>query len=241
MSFNNDTFSLRRLAPHSSLKVWITSEHDITLQTNSFIASEKIVSATTLHCTQTCMFVASDEPVLWHFWRWRRTRFALEMDSLALETNALKTRIWASASHAQRTTWDHVTIIIIINPTVPTDPAWKVLWPEQHKIELVWPYPVFAETFPFLVRLVVKNGIPQYGVTVVKNKKMCCSVNSCFNTKKALLTSKQNSFVLFSKLYLLLRLSYTSAKVLARSRMRTVHNFATFWFGTLVNCSHIIM
>ena len=77
----------------------------------------------------------------------------------------------------------------------------------------------------------VKKWIPQYGVAVVKNKEICGSIDSCFNTKKALLTSKCNSLVLFLELYLLLQLSYMSAKILTRTR--TTCDFATFWFGTL--------
>ena len=33
---------------------------------------------------------------------------------------------------------DHVAIIIILSR--PTDLIWKVCWPKQHKIELVWSY-----------------------------------------------------------------------------------------------------
>ena len=43
----------------------------------------------------------------------------------------------------------------------------------------------------------MKIWMPQYEVAVVKNKEICGSVASCFNTEKALLTSKRNSLVLF--------------------------------------------
>ena len=47
----------------------------------------------------------------------------------------------------------------------------------------------------------MKKWIPQYGVAVVKNKKMSfCQF--LFNTEKALLTSKQSSFVLFQRVVL---------------------------------------
>ena len=47
------------------------------------------------------------------------------------------------------------------------------------------------------MRLVVKKWIPQYGVAVFKNKEICDFVESCFDTKKALLTTKRNSLMLF--------------------------------------------
>ena len=86
------------------------------------------------------------------------------------------------------------------------------------------------------MRLVVKKWIPQYGValSVVKNKEVCCSVHSCLNTEKVVLLIKLNSFVLFLELYLLLRLSYTGAKILTRRTRirRTICDFATFLFRT---------
>ena len=39
------------------------------------------------------------------------------------------------------------------------------------------------------MRLVVKKWIPQYEVAVLKNKEVCGSIDSCFNTEKALLMS----------------------------------------------------
>ena len=83
------------------------------------------------------------------------------------------------------------------------------------------------------MRLVVKKWIPQYGVVVVKNRKICFSVDSCFNTEKGVLTSKRNWLVLFLEWNLLSRLSYTRIIVLTRTTRRRICDFATFRFGTL--------
>ena len=52
------------------------------LETNAFIAGEKLSL-----CWR------------WTIWHWRQVRLALGTKGLALETNALKTLIWASAIH----------------------------------------------------------------------------------------------------------------------------------------------
>ena len=56
------------LSPRKSGKAWITSEYDITLQANSFFASDEIVSATRLeirkHTADEYVYIASDERFL---------------------------------------------------------------------------------------------------------------------------------------------------------------------------------
>ena len=84
----------------------------------------------------------------------------------------------------------------------------------------------------FCMRLLVDNWIPQFGVAVVKNNKVCGFVESCFNTEKALLTSKLNSFVLFLELYLLVRLSHTSGNIFAKNKNKKICDFCHFlvWY-----------
>ena len=76
-----------------------SSEHDITLYTNVFIASDKIVSAAYLgiryHTAEKHAF-SNDECILYqsgdkNFWRRRRTHFMLE-------TNTLKTHLLTSGT-----------------------------------------------------------------------------------------------------------------------------------------------
>ena len=70
-----------------SNKTCFTSEYDITLQMNWFIASDKCA----LCWRQT-------------LWCWIQMYFMLEINILALETNTLKTRIQTSAKHRQLAT-----------------------------------------------------------------------------------------------------------------------------------------
>ena len=68
----------------------LTSEHDITLPTNAFIAIDERV-----------LCWSGDE----HVWRWRRARFALE-------TNKLKTYVRTPATHTQLATSDFQTELL---------------------------------------------------------------------------------------------------------------------------------
>ena len=57
----------KRLLLATRKSLLLTSKHDFTLQTNAFIASDEIVSATYLQIRltlQTDMFIASDEHIL---------------------------------------------------------------------------------------------------------------------------------------------------------------------------------
>ena len=79
-------------------------EMAMTLQTNAFIIvtrqSMQLTSKSDL-TLQTCLllatnvFFAGDK----HFRRWRRMHYILEMNTLALETNALKTSVQTSVTH----------------------------------------------------------------------------------------------------------------------------------------------
>ena len=86
------------------------------------------------------------------------------------------------------------------------------------------------------MRLVVKKWIPQYGATIhivslqTVNKEK--PLRRFFFTKKALLTSKRNLFMLFIEWYPLTRLSYGGVKNFTRTR-RTIHDYATRWSRTL--------
>ena len=79
---------------------------DITLQTSMFIASNQIVSATHLnipeyhHTADEYIFVSNERFLCWRWklWQWRRTCFALEINTLVLETDVLK-RAFESFSH----------------------------------------------------------------------------------------------------------------------------------------------
>ena len=65
------------------------------------------------------------------------TLLALETSTLQCWRPTLKTRIRTSATH----NWQpEITWLLLSLFSRPTDPAWLVFWPEQHKIKLVWPY-----------------------------------------------------------------------------------------------------
>ena len=54
-------------------------------------------------------------------------------------------------------TRDHVTIVLSLLSR-PTDPAWKVFWPEQHNVKLVWPYCIVYFYSPMTTRKVYTSS-----------------------------------------------------------------------------------
>ena len=74
-----------------------------------------------------------------------------------------------------------------------------------------------------------------YGVVVAKNKAICGSVDSCFNTEKALLTSKRNPLMLFLEWtwyhdWVIQVQTFLKNK---NKKKKTKRDFTNFWFGTL--------
>ena len=89
---------------------------------------------TIAHCRRTCLSLEMN--TFCDTWRERRVRFVLERNILALETKYWKRAFNYAVAHK----WQlEIMWLLLSLLSRPTDRAWKVFWPEQHQIKLVWP------------------------------------------------------------------------------------------------------